>query len=391
MRVVVVGGGIVGLACAYQIARAHPGAKITVLDKELALGLHQTGRNSGVIHSGVYYRPGSAKATKCRAGREMLLEFCRKRDIEHDICGKVIVATRPSELAGLEELARRAAGNGVDFALLDPAGLRRREPHVTGLRALHIKDAGIVDYTRVLAHLREAVEADIRLGTEVLRIRKRSETLIVDTSLGDFEADWVVNCGGLFCDRVCRHSGVEPDVRIVPFKGEYFFLSPAAEQLCRNLVYPVPDPAFPFLGVHLTRMVGGGVEAGPNAVLALGREAYRSGDVNFRDLGDTFAYRGFWRLAGRHWKQGLAEMWRSLSKAAFVKALQRLVPDLRSQDLSPAPCGIRAQAVRPNGALEDDFLLVRQGRCLHLLNAPSPAATSALAIGEGVARALYGR
>ena len=383
-----VGGGIVGLASAYRISRAFPSASVIVLEKEMALGLHQTGRNSGVIHSGTYYRPGSAKATTCRAGREQLLELCRKHDVAHEMCGKVIVATNDGELEGLRQLASRAAGNGVDAELIDGSSLRRLEPHVNGTQALHVRDAGIVDYKAVLRVLAETGGAEIRLGAQLTEIRQTDSSVVVATMAGELQADWLVNCGGLQCDRVCRRSGRTPEVRIVPFKGEYYKLKGSAEHFCRTLVYPVPDPAFPFLGVHLTRMVGGGVEAGPNAVLAMGREAYQPGDMNLRDLSETLFYGGFWRLAARHWRKGLGEVHRSLSKAAFVQALQRLVPELQGCDLSPAPCGIRAQAVRPNGSLEDDFLITRDGRCLHVLNAPSPAATASLAIGELVATAL---
>lgn len=388
MKVVVVGGGIVGLASAYRIARAFPSASLVVLEKEMALGLHQTGRNSGVIHSGAYYKPGSAKAATCWTGRRQLLELCRRHGIAHEMCGKVIVATHSGELSGLDELARRAAGNRVDAELVDGPALRRLEPHVNGIRALHVRDAGIVDYAAVVRVLAEIGGAEVRMGAELRQVRQHASKVRVWTSTGELEADWLVNCAGLHCDRVSRCSGHEPEVRIVPFKGEYYVLSPAAEHLCRTLVYPVPDPAFPFLGVHLTHMVGGGVEAGPNAVLALGREAYRPGDLNLADLADTLSYGGFWRLAARHWLKGAGEARRSLFKSAFVRALQRLVPELASEHLHPAPCGIRAQAVRPDGALEDDFLIARDGRCLHLLNAPSPAATAALAIGERVAAAL---
>jgi L-2-hydroxyglutarate oxidase len=388
MKVVVVGGGIVGMACAYQIGRSLPSAKVVVLEKELSLGLHQTGRNSGVIHSATYYKPGSAKATSCSEGRRQLLRFCDSHGVGYELCGKVIVATSQAELPGLTELARRAACNRVKAQMIDGSALRRIEPHVAGLQALHVQDAGIVDYTQVLSALRGESGAEVRFGAEVLSVQSKGESVVVRTSAGDWEADRLINCGGLQCDRVARRSALKPPVRIVPFKGEYFRLSPSAEHLCRGLVYPVPDPAFPFLGVHLTRMMGGGVEAGPNAVLALGREAYQEGDLNFRDLWETLTYPGFWRLAGRHWRQGLAEAHRSLSKASFVRALRRLVPDLQGHHLSPAPCGIRAQAVRADGSLEDDFLIQAQGRCLHMLNAPSPAATSCLAIGAKVAKAL---
>jgi L-2-hydroxyglutarate oxidase len=390
MRVIIVGGGIVGLACAYSITRARPSAQVVVLEKELSLGLHQTGRNSGVIHSGVYYKPGSIKALTCHRGRRQLLEFCRLHEIDHEVCGKVIVATRPDELQGLQRLAERAAGNQVDFELVDGPALRRLEPHVAGIGALHIKDAGIVDYKKMVATLGRECGAQIHTNTALQALVNRPGSILAQTSAGEFEADWLVNCAGLQCDRVCRDSGLRPDVAIVPFKGEYYRLNRCAEPLCKNLVYPVPDPAFPFLGVHLTRMVEGGVEAGPNAVLALGREAYSPGDLNLRDLGQTLGYPGFWRLAARHWRKGLAEVHRSFSKGAFVRALQRLVPELQAHQLTPAPCGIRAQAVRPDGALEDDFLIRREGRGLHVLNAPSPAATSSLAIGERIADELFG-
>lgn len=388
LRVVIIGGGIVGLAAAYALTRAVSSARVVLLEKELALGLHQTGRNSGVIHSGIYYRPGSLKALTCQTGRGLLLDFCRRHSIEHQVCGKLIVATREEELAGLNRLASRAAGNGVSCAMVEGAALRRLEPHVAGLRALHVKDAGIVDYRRVAHVLAEECGADIRLGVRALATASSSSGVVLQTSAQEIEADYMINCAGLHCDRVCRDSGSKPEVAIVAFKGEYYRLSSEAEPLCRNLIYPVPDPAFPFLGVHLTRMVGGGVEVGPNAVLALGREAYRDGDLNFGDLAQTLSYPGFWRLAARHWRQGLAEARRSLSLRAFLGALQRLVPELAARHLSPAPCGIRAQAVRSDGTLQDDFLLRRDGRCLHVLNAPSPAATSSLAIGERVAAAL---
>ncbi len=388
LRIVIVGGGIVGLATAYQLAKVRPASRIIVLEKENEVAAHQTGRNSGVIHSGIYYKPGSAKALTCRRGREALMGFCRDQGIAYDLCGKVIVAVDDSELAGLFGLARRAQENGIEAELLTRGGLRRREPYIEGRQALYIKDAGIVDYRLVSQKLAEVSCADIRLGVKVLAVESRDGASLVRTDATEFAADVVINCAGLHSDRVYRRSGGDPQVSVVPFKGEYYVLTASAEHFCQGLVYPVPDPNFPFLGVHLTPMIGGGVEAGPNAVLAWGREAYGRFEVNGSDLWETLTYPGFWRLAARHWKAGAEEMWRSLSKRAFVVALQRLCPEIREHHLKPAPSGIRAQAVRRDGALEDDFLIERHGRCLHVLNAPSPAATASLAIGQHIAEMI---
>lgn len=387
-RVVIIGGGIVGLATAYQLTKARPQSVVTVLEKENELAAHQTGRNSGVIHSGIYYKPGSAKASTCRRGREALMSFCREQGVAYELCGKVIVAVDDSELPGLWALARRAEENGIEIEILDREGLRRREPHIEGRQALYIKDAGIVDYRLVSQKLAEAAGVDLRLGVQVHAVDLQNQTSLVRTESAVIQADIVINCAGLHSDRVCRRSGGQPRVSVIPFKGEYYVLGPSAEHLCRGLVYPVPDPNFPFLGVHLTPMIGGGVEAGPNAVLAWGREAYGSFEINCNDLRETLSYPGFWRLAARHWRAGAEEMWRSLSKRAFVSALQRLCPEIREHHLKPAPSGIRAQAVRRDGTLEDDFLIERQGRCLHLLNAPSPAATASLAIAEQIVAML---
>lgn len=388
MRIAVIGAGLVGLATATELARSFPQAYIRVLEKEKLFGLHQSGRNSGVIHSGIYYKPGSAKALNCRKGRERLLAYCRENSIAHDLCGKVIVAISAEEIPRLNTLAQRAKENGVAVQVLDRTGLARKEPHAAGLAALWVKEAGIVDFPGVMQRLAADLPGELVCDAALLRLIERPGSLQLETTAGEFEVDYLVNCAGLHSDRVCQLQGASPEVHIVPFKGEYYRLRREAESLCRSLIYPVPDPAFPFLGVHLTRMIEGGVEAGPNAVLALGREAYQAGDLNLGDLARTLAYRGFWKLAGRHWRAGLGEMHRSVSKRAFVKALRRLVPELGESDLLPASCGIRAQALRRDGSLEDDFLIHRQGRCWHVLNAPSPAATASLAIGQEIAQAL---
>ncbi len=384
MRVVIIGAGIVGAATAFQISRRWPSARLTVVEKELSPGLHQTGRNSGVIHSGIYYRPGSAKALNCRRGKRLLEQFCDQHQLDYQLCGKVIVATRPDELDRLESLLERGKRNGVDCRLIDPQELRRLEPAAAGLRAIQVPETGIIDYQAVLLRLLEESEAELLTSSPVLSLEKDR----VVTVGAELKADVVVNCAGLQCDRVARLSGYRPALRIVPFKGEYYCLRPEAHHLCTSLIYPVPDPAFPFLGVHLTRLIGGGVECGPNAVLALGREAYQKLDLNLADLLDSLTYPGFLKLAARHWRMGLGEIHRSFSKQAFVKALQRLCPDLREHHLDPAPCGIRAQAVLADGRLEDDFHVARHGRVINVLNAPSPAATASLAIGESIAELI---
>jgi L-2-hydroxyglutarate oxidase len=388
---VVVGGGIVGLATAWQFQRRRPGARALLLEKEDALGAHQTGRNSGVIHSGIYYKPGSLKARTCHAGKRMLEEFCAAEGVDFERCGKVIVATREEELPRLAALEERARANGVTCARLTSAALREREPHAAGLAALLVPETGIVDYLGVCARLRARIEeggGTVRTGVRVRRLRTESGGVRAETNHGDFHAAAAANCAGLHNDRVARASGAHPEGRIVPFRGEYYALRPEARGLCRHLIYPVPDPAFPFLGVHFTRMIGGGVECGPNAVLALAREGYDWTTINLRDCAEVLASRGFWRLAWRHGRTGLGEVARSWSKAAFTRALQRLIPEIRSEQLERAPAGVRAQVLLPDGALVDDFLFADQPRVVHVLNAPSPAATSALAIGAAVAERL---
>src|SRR5690606_37707500 len=346
--------------------------------KEDAVARHQTGRNSGVIHSGVYYRPGSLKARNCREGKRALVDFCREEGIPYRMCGKVIVAVHEDERPGLHEIHRRAQVNGIECALIGPDRLREIEPHAAGIEALHVPDAGIVDYAAVARRLAERLVdrgPEVRTNAEVVGIVPDSDRVTVETLRGTLSAGHVITCAGLYADRIARLSGEDPEMLIIPFRGAYFELKPHARKYCRTLIYPVPDPAFPFLGVHFTSMIDGGVECGPNAVLAFAREGYRFSDVNIYDLRQTLAFSGFRRLAVRHWRKELYEMIRSLSKRAFVRTLRRLVPEIQMDDLEPAPAGVRAQAVLPNGDLADDFVIRPSHRVLNVCNAPSPAAT----------------
>jgi L-2-hydroxyglutarate oxidase len=387
----VVGGGIVGLACAYAIKRSQPRAKLVVLEKEAGWARHQTGHNSGVIHSGIYYKPGSFKARFCRAGNRSMVEFCRDHDIEFDICGKVIVATQQSELAQLDKLYERGLQNELRVQRIVASELKEIEPHVRGLAAIRVFDAGIVDYKAVcqtLAGLLAAAGCELRLSHEVTAIEQSSAHVEVGAGQEKFVARRVINCAGLHSDRVARLGGVDPGLKIVPFRGEYYELRPESRHMVKHLIYPVPNPDFPFLGVHYTRMIGGHVEAGPNAVLALAREGYRKTDINLSDLRETLGFSGFRTLSRRYWKEGMQEMWRSVSKRAFVRSLQQLIPEITGADLTPAPAGIRAQALNADGSLVDDFHIISDKRCLHVCNAPSPAATASLEIGTHVAGLL---
>lgn len=389
--VAIVGGGIVGLATGWQINQQYPALRVLVIEKEAELATHQTGRNSGVLHSGIYYKPGSLKAINCRQGKLALEEFCRREQVAFDICGKVIVAIEPGELPALERIYERGQANGVRCEIIDVDRLHELEPHAAGIRAIHVPEAGIVDYPGVSRRLGELIRyagGRIELGCQVVAIEQRAGEVVLHTSKGDFGAAHVVNCAGLYSDRVMALGGERPEVKILPFRGEYYQLKPEARHLCRNLIYPVPNPSFPFLGVHFTRMIDGSVECGPNAVLAYAREGYRKTDVNARDLVESLTYPGFWKLARRHWKTGIGEIWRSLSKGAFVRALQRLVPDIRSEQLEPRAPGIRAQAIAPDGSMVDDFVIRTNGRMVNVCNAPSPAATAALNIGRLVVEAL---
>ncbi len=386
--VIIIGGGIVGLATAFQLSSRLPGQRIAVVEKEAGLAQHQTGHNSGVLHAGIYYKPGSLKAATCRAGREAMIAFCQQEGIAYALCGKVIVALDQAELARLHELHGRGLANGVDCQLIDAGRLRELEPHAAGIAAIHVRDTGIVDFrqvcARLAAHLQQAGHTIIT-GAAVLGLEERPDGVLVRTRSQELQARLVVNCAGLHSDRVAALAGGRPPARIVPFRGEYYALKPAMQHLCRTLIYPVPDPQFPFLGVHFTRMIDGAVECGPNAVLAFAREGYRKTDLNLRDLAETLAYPGFLRLAGRHWRMGAGEMVRSWHKGAFVAALQRLMPELRAEHLEAAPAGVRAQAIAPDGCLLDDFAFAETPRVIHVLNAPSPAATASLAIGQAIA------
>lgn len=386
--VLIIGGGIVGLSAAYALTKRGR-CDVAILEAEAELARHQTGRNSGVIHSGLYYKPGSAKAQMCVAGREALYRFCAEHTIPHERCGKVVVATRDEELPALDELERRGRANGLEgIRRLDSHSLREIEPHASGIAALFVPQTGIVDYRQVAGKLAELVgKAGGRViyQARVMACRRTGSEWTAETLAGPFRGRHLVNCAGLQSDRIARLCGIAPEVRIVPFRGEYYELVPERRFLVRNLIYPVPDPRFPFLGVHFTRRISGQVEAGPNAVLALKREGYAKTSCNLWDVVDMASFGGFWRMSRRYWRTGLAEFWRSWSKRAFVQALQRLVPEVRSADLVPAGCGIRAQAVGPSGELVDDFRIVATEDMVHVLNAPSPAATASLVIGEAIA------
>lgn len=389
-HILVVGGGIIGLTVAWETLQRHPEHMVTVLEKETAVATHQTGRNSGVIHSGLYYAPGSIKAETCRLGKTLLEEFCAAQSVSMDRCGKVVVATDPSELPRLAVLEERAAANGVSARRIDVDELRTLEPHVAGIAALHVPETGIVDYVGVCRTLEKLILASgggsVHKGVEVQSLQASGPDT-VSARLKDgtlLQGTGAVNCAGLHCDRVAKRSGAVPSARIVPFRGEYFRLTEEAEHLVKNLIYPVPDPRFPFLGVHFTRMVDGGIECGPNAVFALAREGYSWSKVSPTDLGSALSWPGTWRLFSKHWKTGLGETWRSVSRGAFVKALSRLVPEIRKEHLIRIPAGVRAQALTRSGALLDDFCLEKSGPVVHVLNAPSPAATASFAIAKRI-------
>ncbi len=382
--IAVVGGGIVGLATAYRLSRCYPDLRLVVLEKESGLAQHQTGHNSGVIHSGLYYKPGSRKAHNCVTGAELMKEFCRRHEIAFEVCGKVVVAVDASELPRLEELHRRGKANGVPgVSLIGPERLREIEPHVAGVQALHVPSAGIIDYCRVAERFGELFRGcggQVRLETKVSRVRHEADGVVLETNRDPLRARFVVNCAGLHSDRVARLEGAAPEMKIVPFRGEYYELAAHRHDLVRALIYPVPDPRFPFLGVHFTRLVHGGVEAGPNAVLALAREGYRKSQIRLGDMFETLGYGGFWRMALKYWRTGMGELARSFSKRAFVAALARLIPEIQVDDLVPGGSGVRAQAIRPSGEMVDDFVIVARPRFLHVCNAPSPAATASLSI-----------
>jgi|UniRef100_A0A7C4PJE6 L-2-hydroxyglutarate oxidase len=386
--IAIIGGGIVGLATAMALTREkHP--SLIVLEAENRLAAHQTGNNSGVIHSGIYYKPGSLKAQNCVKGREAMYAFCAEHSIAHDRCGKVIVATSESELPALDRLYERGLQNGLNgLRRLRGEEIKEYEPYAAGIAAIFVPQTGIVDYVGVCeayASLIRQAGGEIKTNARVTGFRKVGNEFVLTTPQGEITTRSLINCGGLQSDRIARLCGVDPGLKIVPFRGEYYELIPEKHHLVRNLIYPVPDPRFPFLGVHFTRMVKGGVEAGPNAVLAFKREGYKMSDISLRDMFEYALYGGFWKMAAKYWKTAIGEYYRSLSKAAFVRALQRLLPDLTADDIHRSGAGVRAQALDPQGNLVDDFRIVEAERMVHVLNAPSPAATASIAIGESIA------
>ena len=388
-QIVIIGGGIVGLATAHELLRRKPGTAVTVLEKEPRVGQHQSSHNSGVLHAGLYYKPGSQKARLAVSGLRRMVEFCQQHSIAYEICGKLVVAVDEAEVLRLQNLLERGQQNGLEgLQWLKPEQIREIEPHAAGIAALRVPQEGIVDYPRVCAVLQEEIAkagGRVVTGAKVTRISPENAGWRIESAAGDFAADFLVNCAGLHCDRVSELAGERREARIVPFRGEYYQIKKERQFLVRDLIYPVPDPKFPFLGVHFTRLIHGGIEAGPNAVLAFAREGYRKTDVNVADLCDALAFSGLWRFLGKHKRMSWEELKRSLSRRLFCQSLQRLVPEIREEDLEPGGAGVRAQAMSPAGELIQDFHLVRRPNALHVLNAPSPAATASLAIGETIA------
>jgi L-2-hydroxyglutarate oxidase len=391
--VIVIGGGLIGLATAYKLLRRHPGTAVRVLEKEGAVARHQSGHNSGVLHAGLYYKPGSLKARLAVTGIREMIAFCRSHDVPYEVCGKLVVATSDDEVPRLRELFTRGEQNGLaGLRWLDAGALREVEPHAAGVAAVHVPEEGIVDYGRVAAALVAEIErrgGEVRTASGVRALRRAgARGWVAATPSGEVEGDVLVNCAGLHCDRVARLAGERPDLRIVPFRGEYYTLRAERASLVRNLIYPVPDPAFPFLGVHFTRMIGGGIEAGPNAVLALAREGYTKSRVSPRDVADSLGFPGLWRFLARYPRTSWHEVKRSLSRRLFARALQRLVPEVREDDLTPGGAGVRAQAMLPSGDLVQDFHFLARPDALHVLNAPSPGATASLAIADEIVNQL---
>jgi len=394
--VTVVGGGIVGLATALRIKEQNPSLKLLIIEKEDVVAKHQTGHNSGVIHSGLYYKPGSLKATNCIRGYKMLLDFCEKEEIKYDLCGKIVVATRPEQISILDGLFERGKQNGLDgFKMLSAEQLKEYEPHVKGLKGFFVPQTGIIDYTDVCKKYlakTQKLGGEIVFGEKVEGISTKNNVSVVKTSKNTYETKLVVNCAGLYSDKVGQMTDERANnLRITPFRGEYFEIKPEKQYLVKNLIYPVPDPNFPFLVVHFTRMIHGGVEAGPNAVLAFRREGYKKLDINFKELFETLAWPGFQKVAAKYWQTGLGEMYRSFSKAAFTKALQELIPEIQSEDLIPGGAGVRAQACDREGGLVDDFAIFENQQAINVCNAPSPAATSSLSIGQTVSELVLKR
>jgi (S)-2-hydroxyglutarate dehydrogenase len=387
--VVIVGGGIVGLATGLKTLEKNPALKLLVIEKEAEVARHQTGNNSGVIHSGLYYKPGSLKAKNCIHGYNLLIDFCNKHEIPYDLCGKIVVATETRELPLLQNLFDRGAQNGLtNFRMLKAGELKEYEPHVAGLAGFFVPQTGIVDYKVVAQKYADVIRSkggSIVFGEKVLKVQSSNGENIVVTNKNEYKGNLIINCAGLYSDRIARLTSEQVNVKIIPFRGEYYKLRDEKEYLVKNLIYPVPDPNFPFLGVHFTRMMRGGVEAGPNAVLAFSREGYKKSDINLSELAESLAWPGFQKVARKYWRTGLGEMYRSFSKAAFTKALQKLIPEIQESDLVEGGAGVRAQACDRTGGLVDDFLIIEEAHAINVCNAPSPAATSSLSIGETVA------
>jgi L-2-hydroxyglutarate oxidase LhgO len=389
VKVAIIGGGIVGLATAYRLGERDPGAEITVLEKEAGVGRHQTGHNSGVLHCGLHYKPGTLRARLAVTGIRQMVEFCQANGVAHDVCGKLVVATNESEVPRLRSLMERGTANGVEgLRWLDPGGMREIEPHVGGVAALHVPQEGIVDYPAVCnALVGRLTEHGTRVvtGARVNRLRRSGPGWVAETTAGEFPSDYLINCAGLQCDRVSQMAGERRDMRILPFRGEYYKLRAERQSLVRNLIYPTPDPRFPFLGLHFTRLIHGGIEAGPNAVLAFAREGYRKTDFNLADFIDALTYRGFWRFLAKYRSIAWFELRRSFSRELFCRSLQRLVPEIQPADLETGGSGVRAQALLADGEMVQDFSLIARDNALHVLSAPSPAATASLAIGAEIA------
>ena len=390
---VIIGGGIVGLSTAMTLGKTYPKAKIAVLEKESRWAFHQTGHNSGVIHSGVYYKPGGFKARFCRAGNRSMVQFCQQHDIDYNICGKVIVAVEESELPQLENIYQRGLQNGLKVRKISASEVKEIEPHVRCLAALHVPSTGIVNYRQVCQKYADLIRlqgGELYLNTKVIKIVASDSIEVLETTQGTFSSRFIINCAGLYSDRLAKLGGAKPKAKIVPFRGEYYELKPEKRSLVNTLIYPVPNPNFPFLGVHFTKMIDGSVHAGPNAVLSLKREGYHKTDFNLRDFAEVMTYPGFWRLAAKHRDDGIQEIIRSFSKAAFTRSLQRLIPAVQAEDLVPTHAGVRAQALRNDGRLVDDFLIVAERNSIHVCNAPSPAATSSLEIGRAIVERISG-
>jgi L-2-hydroxyglutarate oxidase len=384
---VIVGGGIVGLSTSMALGERYPKARILVLEKENQVAFHQTGNNSGVIHSGIYYKPGSFKAKFSRQGCRSMVQFCQEHDIDHEVCGKVIVATSSQQLPRLENLYQRGLENGLDVKKITSEEVKEKEPHVSSVAGIWVASTGIVNYKQVCQKYAEIIQqqgGEIKFNTKVNKIVASGQNQVLETNNGSYETRFVINCAGLYSDRVAKLGKVNPQAKIVPFRGEYYELTPEKRHLVKGLIYPVPNPDFPFLGVHFTRMIDGTVHAGPNAVLSLKREGYKKTDFNLRDFAEVMSYPGFWKLAAKHSDEGIKEIIRSFSKAAFVKNLQQLIPEIRSEDVVPTHAGVRAQALMNDGKLVDDFLIVKGQNSVHVCNAPSPAATSSIEIGKAV-------